>query len=130
MIYIDTSVALAQLFAEDVRPPAWLWAETLVTSRLLEYELWTRVNGRKLARTHGEAAHGLVARLALLELSTPVLARVLEPFPVPVRTLDALHLASLDFLRQSGQTVDLASYDNRMLIAARAMGIRVLDLSS
>ena len=46
MIYIDTSVALAQRFAKDVRPPAWLWAETLVTSRLLEYELWTRVNGR------------------------------------------------------------------------------------
>ena len=38
MIYVDTSVALAHLFAEDRRPPASFWTETLVSSRLLEYE--------------------------------------------------------------------------------------------
>lgn len=41
MIYLDTSVALAHLLAEDRRPPEALWDETLVSSRLLEYELWT-----------------------------------------------------------------------------------------
>ena len=41
MIYLDTSVALAHLLAEDRRPPDALWKESLVTSRLLEYELWT-----------------------------------------------------------------------------------------
>ena len=85
MIYLDTSVALAQLLAEDQRPPAWLWDETLVASRLLEYELWTRVHARKLARSHTEAVHGLLGRVALLELSAPVLTRALEPFPTPVR---------------------------------------------
>ena len=128
MIYLDTSVALAQLLAEDQRPPAWLWDHTLVASRVLEYELWTRLHARKLVRSHGDAAHGLVGRLALLELSTPVLARALEPFPAPVRTLDALHLASVDYLRRNGQTIDLASYDRRMLAAADAMGIRLVDL--
>jgi len=49
VIYVDTSVALAQLLAEDRRPPASLWNETLVASRLLEYELWTRLHARKLA---------------------------------------------------------------------------------
>lgn len=37
MIYLDTSVALAHLLAEDRQPPASLWDETLVSSRLLEY---------------------------------------------------------------------------------------------
>jgi hypothetical protein len=99
LIYIDTSVALAHLLAEDRRPPDTLWGESLVASRLLEYEMWTRLNARGLGSTHGEAARRLVERVALLELTAPVLARVLEPFPVPVRTLDALQLASIEFLR-------------------------------
>ena len=118
MIYIDTSVALAQLFAEDRRPPAALWGQTLVSSRLLEYELWTRVNARGLAKTHGEPVRGLLGRIAFLELARDVVDRALEPFPVPVRTLDALHLASMEFLRRQGQMVTLASYDERLNAAA------------
>jgi hypothetical protein len=38
VIYLDTSVLLAHLLAEHRSPPDALWAETLVASRLLEYE--------------------------------------------------------------------------------------------
>ena len=62
MIYVDTSVVLAQLLAEDRRP-----------------------------------------------------ARV--------RTLDALHLASLEYLRDRRLEVRLATYDRRMAEAARAMHV-------
>jgi hypothetical protein len=62
-----------------------------------------------------------MGRLALIELAPPVLARALEPFPKPVRTLDAVHLASMDFLRNQGQSVTLASYDTRLVICARAL---------
>ncbi len=130
MIYIDTSVAIAHLLAEDRRPPASLWHETLVASRLLEYEIWTRLHARDLADSHGEAARGLIARVALLELSPTVLARALEAYPVPVRTLDALHLASLEFLRSRGLSIELASYDDRMLTVARAMGVPLVDLQA
>lgn len=122
MIYLDTSVALAHLLAEDRSPPDSLWSESLVSSRLLEYELWTRINARKLTNSHGEAVRAMIARVAILELAQAVLTRALEPFPVPVRTMDALHLASMDFLRSKQQTVALASYDNRMVDAAQAMG--------
>jgi hypothetical protein len=123
MIYLDTSVALVHLLAEDRRPPDSLWARPLVSSRLLEYELWTRLNARGLATSHGEAARRLVERLALLELLPNVLARALEAFPVPVRTLHAFHLASIDFVRARGVPVELASYDERLLAAARSLGI-------
>lgn len=121
MIYLDTSVALAHLLAEDRSPPVSLWRQTLVSSRLLEYELWVRVHARGLTGSHAEPARQLLARIAFLELAPPVLARALEPFPLPVRTLDALHLASADFLRAQGQRVSLASYDERMIAAARAL---------
>ncbi|MDH3642303.1 MAG: PIN domain-containing protein [Gammaproteobacteria bacterium] len=129
MIYIDTSVALAHLLAEDVRPPGWIWNETLVASRLLEYELWNRLQAKELSDHYFEAAKEIVGRTALLELSPPVLSRALEPFPAPVRTLDALHLASADFLLANGQTLQLASYDQRMIAAADAMGIPLVELN-
>ena len=123
MIYLDSSVALAQLLAEDRTPPETLWQQPLVASRLLEYEVWNRLNARRLGRSHGEEARALIGRVALIELAPPVLGRALEPFPVPVRTLDALHLASVEFLRGRGQAVELASYDDRLLAAAGALGI-------
>ncbi len=129
MIYLDTSVALAQLLAEDTRPPAGLWKESLVSSRLLEYELWVRLHARGLGRSHADAAHDLLGRLAFLELTPPVLERALEPFPAPVRTLDALHLASMVFLHAHGVKVKLASYDNRLSAAASALGVSTFPLS-
>ncbi|MCE2539259.1 MAG: PIN domain-containing protein [Acidobacteria bacterium] len=130
MIYIDASVALAHLFLEDRRPPADFWDNTLAASRLLEYEVWTVLHARRFAESHGEAATALLGRIALLELSSPVLTRALGAFPVPVRTLDALHLASADYLRQHGQTVELATYDHRMSDAARTMGIPINGLTT
>ena len=123
MIYLDTSVALAHLLAEDRRPPDALWEGELVSSRLLEYELWTRIHARNLERSHGDLVRLLLARLAWLELRPEVLSRATRPFPVPVRTLDALHLASVAFLRERGREVALATYDERMAGVASAMGV-------
>lgn len=128
MIYLDTSVVLAQLLAEDRVPPASLWEETLVSSRLLEYETWNRLHAHGLTASHGEHARDLLQRVALLELAPPVLARALEPFAVPVRTLDALHLASIHFLQEQRQSVTLASYDTRLIAAARRLRIPVLAM--
>ena len=129
MIYLDTSVALAHLLAEDRRPPDSLWSKPLVASRLLEYELWTRLNASRPRRARTAKPHAASSSaLALLELAPNVLARALEPFPAPVRTLDALHLASIEFLRSRGQKVELASYDDRLIAAARRLGIPIAAL--
>lgn len=130
MIYLDTSVLLAQLLAEDRQPPVAIWSEPLVSSRLAEYELWVRLHARGLGASHGEAVRTLLGRLAFLELVPTVLARALEPFPAPVRTLDALHLASAAFLRERDRTVRLASYDERQRAAARALGIPLFSLEA
>ena len=124
MIYVDSSVILAQLLAEDRFPDPSFWSRgPLVSSRLVEYEVWNRINGRGLAGSHGEDVRSLLGRLALLELATPVLARALEPFPTPIRTLDSLHLASIEFLRSVGQRPSLATYDRRLADAAIALDV-------
>jgi predicted nucleic acid-binding protein len=128
MVYLDTSVALAHLLAEEKSPPASMWQRTLVASRLMEYELWNRIHARGLGKSHGELVRGLLGQVAILELVAPVLARALEPFPVHVRTLDAIHLASADFLRTQGQTITVATYDQRMHEAAVALGFAIEPL--
>ncbi len=128
MIYLDTSVALAHVLVEDRTPPASLWQEPLVSSRLIEYELWTRIHAKRLGASRGEHVRALLARVSFIEMAPPVLARALEPFPTSVRTLEALHLASMEFLRSNGQTLQLASYDRRLLAAARAMRFAVFHL--
>ncbi len=128
MVYLDTSVALAHLLAEDRTPPASIWNETLVASRLLEYECWTRINAARLKVSHGEHLRGLLSRVAFLEMLPRVLVRALDPFPAPVRTLDAIHLASADFLRRQGQEVAVATYDSRMIEAAKGMELQILAL--
>jgi hypothetical protein len=125
VIYVDASVALAYLLAEERRPAIAFWQTALIASRLLEYEVWRRLHALGLSGARGDIARELLARIAMIELSPLVLARALEPFPQPIRTLDALHLATLDFLRQRRLEPALASYDQRMVAAARSMGIAI-----
>jgi predicted nucleic acid-binding protein len=123
VIYLDTSVALAHLLAEDRRPPDDLWSEELWSSRLLEYELWNRIHGRDLTRSHGDHVRLMIARVSLVELAPAVLTRALQPFPVPARTLDALHLATACYLQDKGADVRVATYDKRLAGVAEGIGL-------
>jgi hypothetical protein len=85
------------------------------------------IHARRLAKTHGDDVRLLLNGVALLELAPPVLARALDPFPVTVRTLDALHLASMELLRAQGVSIELASFDERLSAAARKIGIPLVE---
>ncbi len=126
MIYLDTSVVLAQLFDETRHPDTGFWDQQLVSSRLIIYEVWITLNARGVHEQLGPDARSLLARTALVELTPPVLARALEPFPHRVRTLDALHLSTALYLREydSGPSA-LATYDRRLADAALALGVPV-----
>jgi predicted nucleic acid-binding protein len=128
VIYVDSSVLLADLFAEPRSPPEALWEEELVSSRLLAYEVWNRLHAARLTVSHGGRARGLLARIGLTGLSEAALARALQPFPVAVRTLDALHLATIEFLRGQDETIELATYDLRLAAAAQALAIPLAQL--
>ena len=128
MIYLDTSVALAHLLGEDRQLRPELWRESLVSSRLLVYELWTQVHARKLAEAYSPFVQALLEPIALLELSPTVVERALDPFPLSLRTLDTLHLASALYLVKRGEELSLATFDVRMARAATLLGIRLFDV--
>ena len=127
LIYLDTSVVLARLLAEDRSPPDALWSQTLVASRLLEFEVFNRLHARGAAVSHGDDARRLVDRINLVEMSAGVLGRALLPFASPVRTLDALHLATMVYLRGQGLESALATYDQRMAAAALGEGFPLVE---
>jgi hypothetical protein len=128
LIYLDSSVALAHLLGEGKSPAPALWREPQISSRLLEYEVWNRMHARSLTGFYHDAARTLIAQVTLVELAAAVLARALQPFPLSVGTLDGLHIATIEFLRRRGHSIELASYDNRSTACARALGIAIFPL--
>ena len=126
MIYLDTSVVVARLFAEVRAPADSFWSQTFVASRLLEFEVFNRVHARAAAAYAVDARH-LVDRVNLIEMSEAVLGRALLPFSRPLRTLDALHLATMDFLRGRGISLTVATYDQRLAQAATELGFALAD---
>jgi predicted nucleic acid-binding protein len=128
VIYLDSSVVLAQVLMEDRRPYEQLWRSPLTSSRLLEYEVFNRVHIRRLEQAQLELVHRFLEAVEFIEMSRQVLVRALEPWPISIRTLDALHLATMDFLRKNGESVELASYDSRLVAAAQALGIAPAEL--
>ena len=129
MIYLDTSVALAHLLAEERSLNERLWQESLVSSRLLTYEIWTRLHAYTVEQTHRDAAQALINRVSLVEMTPTVLEWIVDSIPrhTGLRTLDAIHLATCVFLVNSGQQISLASYDERMSVAAKAVDIPMFN---
>ncbi len=66
------------------------------------------------------------ARFEILAVTTGVLERAGRPFPVePVRTLDAIHLATLELLGEPPKHVRVVTRDERVAANARALGYAV-----
>ena len=126
MIYVDSSVVLATLLTEDRSPGAALWQDDLVSSQLLYYEVTNRLQAYGAKQDVLATASDLLARIALVALTPEVLVRAERPFPVAVRTLDALHLATAVYLTQQRARLSLATYDRRMADAGRLLDLTVL----
>jgi predicted nucleic acid-binding protein len=62
-------------------------------------------------------------RCFILDVDRAVLDRVRRPFPVePIRTLDAVHLATVELLGEAPQLVTIVTRDDRVRNNARALG--------
>ena len=82
----------------------------------------TRAEARRVSELLAEAELGWHR----LEVSERVLVRSRSPFPVePVRTLDAIHLASALVAHDAYSGVVMISLDERMRANARALGMSV-----
>ncbi|TPW05675.1 MAG: hypothetical protein FD129_2744 [bacterium] len=61
-------------------------------------------------------------------MTPEVLESVLDGFGGSVRTLDAIHLATMTWMRDQRMTFQLATYDARLAAAARKLGVDVMSI--
>lgn len=133
--YLESSAVVAALLEHDVTAMEPGPAGTrLVTSALTLAEtaraiIRARVAGRLTAELEQEAVRALrtfARRCFVLEIDPRVLSRVGRRFPVePIRTLDALHLATAELLDESPQLVTVVTRDARVRENALALGFAV-----
>lgn len=114
-------------------------AQLRATSELTRLEV---LRSLVRARTSGTISHEQGADLGLLleeqtadwtwiQLDRPILKRAEELFPIePIRTLDALHLASALELSPSPQQLAVLSLDRRVRENASALGFVVLPATT
>jgi predicted nucleic acid-binding protein len=139
-LYAETSAVIAWLLAE---PKAQRIAECLETAEVVLCSELTimeceRVLLRCLVdeRISAEEAHRLKTRLhrvaehwTRMKLSAPVMERAGRRFPVePVRSLDAIHLASAIRLSNSVPGMQMLSLDARIRENALALGFEVVPV--
>ena len=134
-VYLETSALLAWLLGEsrsaEVKKKIDS-AEVVVTSALTlveaERALVRAETGKLLNAGDAEKLRGLLARSKtgwiLMEISEDVRARASRFFPAePLRTLDAVHLATALVFMRVFPELELLSYDERIVKNARALGM-------
>ncbi len=88
-----------------------------------------RAAGRLTAEEERRAVRALRTferRCFILDVDRAVLARVRRPFPLePIRTLDAVHLATIELLGEAPQLVTVVTRDARVRENAQALGFVV-----
>ena len=133
--YIDTSALLRIVLREPGALDQLRSYDALVSSELIAVECARTIDRLRLqgSLTPDEAAVRLrsvtdwLEAIDLVLLRPTVLSRASEPLPMPLGTLDALHLATALIWRERlGPLPALATHDAALGSAARAFGFEVL----
>ena len=132
--YLDASVILRRALGQP-DPLAWDDVNAMVTSSLTRVECLRTVDRLRVQRAVDEISqlrtrevlYRIFESYSVIEVGATVLERAAMPFPVPIKTLDAIHLASaLLFQEASGEPIRLATHDRALAQAGRAMGFEVV----
>ena len=133
--YLDASVVLRLVLGEPGQLAQWTTVERAVASALTEVESLRTLDrmGRRGALSVDDVAErrGAVFRLLeaceVVDVSRAVLRRAAEPFPTPLGTLDAIHLATaLAWRDATGDALVVATHDRELATAASATGLTVV----
>jgi predicted nucleic acid-binding protein len=132
--YIDTSALLRIVLREPGALEDLRTYDGLVSSELIAVESGRTIDRLRLqgALTTEEAAARLrvvnewLEAIDLVLVRPPVLSRASEPLPMPLGTLDALHLATALIWRDRiGPLPTVATHDTALGLAAQSFGFDV-----
>jgi len=133
--YLESSAVTAALLEGDAAAKSALRARgRRVTSALTFAEVGRAIIRARIAgrltidqeRAAVRALHVFERRCDIVTVTEAVLARIRRPFPVePVRTMDAVHLATAELLGEPPQLVTVVTRDRRVRDNAQAQGYRI-----
>jgi predicted nucleic acid-binding protein len=134
-VYIETSALLAALLEGDswamqaMRGPGRRVTSALTFAEANRAVTRARVTGKLSAAEERDAIHGLqtfARRCEIVAVSDEVLLRAGRPFSIePVRTPDAIHIATVELLGEPPQLVGFVTRDKRVAENARALGYSI-----
>lgn len=135
-VYLETSAILRWLFGEADAPrialriqeaaePVCSVLTILETHRvLIRAERERPSRGRRLGLLRRQLAEAS-ADWNVLEITPEICVRAGEPFPVePVRTLDAIHLATALHFARAFPGLSVLTFDERILVNLEPLGLR------
>ncbi|MGI8946993.1 MAG: type II toxin-antitoxin system VapC family toxin [Ornithinimicrobium sp.] len=127
MIYLDSSAAMKLVWSEEETTALIEWLERAPDEPVITSELG-RVEVLRAARRLGDEAVTAQARAVIAEFDLIALDRTVKDLACdiadpPLRTLDALHLASALVVREHLSA--FVAYDHRLATAARDAGLEV-----
>jgi predicted nucleic acid-binding protein len=136
-IYAESSAVLAWLLGEEadyrvrevLRRAALVAASDLVLlecDRVLIRAVTLGEIDEATAADRRVLLNGAAAHWHLWRVSSEIVDRARRPFPVePVRTLDAIHLASALAVRSAVPGIELLSLDDRIRQSGKQLGFRL-----
>jgi uncharacterized protein len=132
--YFETSALLRIVLREPGALDDLRSYGALVSSELIAVESARTIDRLRLqgeltteeAAARVRAVNDWLEAFDLVLLRPPVLSRASEPMPVPLGTLDAIHLATaLTWRDRVGPMPALLTHDSTLGVAARAFGFEV-----
>ncbi len=122
---MDSSVTVAAVFGEDRRPAPEFWTARVVASRLTDLETRVRAARQRAATAIEPPVNTVLSHISFVEIDDKTMDLIYREVPRNLRSLDAIHLATLEYFnREIGKTA-LATYDRRLAVAAHEMGFDV-----
>jgi predicted nucleic acid-binding protein len=133
--YVDSSVVLRHILNADPvlgRPSS---SDEVGSSDLLTIECQWVLQRERMAGHLDDSGYSesvvlldaLLDRLSIIELGPAVKRLAAGPFPTVIGTLDAIHLASALLWKgsEAGSELVILTYDAKLALCARSLGVRV-----
>lgn len=137
MFYLDSSVVLRLVLSQPESLEVELEHAIAATSELTRVECSRVLDRIRLQGGHSldeltgmrEVLARLLQRCEILQVNSLTFRQASGPLPVPLGTLDAIHLASaIHFAATADEPVTMATHDQQLARAAEAMGFEVLGV--
>ncbi|MDF3818998.1 type II toxin-antitoxin system VapC family toxin [Leptospira sp. 96542] len=136
IVYLDTSAVIRFLLNDTAKFANFGKWDKQGSSELLEVEchrtfdcmrLQGALNDLEVVDLKDEL-NELLKKVEIIELSSRIITRAKGSFPVVVRTLDALHLATAEaWGKYLDKQVTVVTHDKQMSLASKSIGLEVVS---